>query len=98
MVRHVKSLLRRSLFTTREANWQELLPWVVAAINQTVSRSTGYAPHEIFFGEAPRPIIPAAPGAPVSFRLGEETAQTVDTYVRHVKQHLRALAADARAT
>ena len=57
MVRHVKSLLRRSLFTTREADWQELLPYVVAAINATVSRTTGYSPHEIFFGEAPSPLV-----------------------------------------
>lgn len=70
---------------------------MVAAINSTVSRSTGYAPHEVFFGEEPRPLLPSS-SPPVSFRLGEESAQQVDTYVRHVKERLRALTADARVT
>ena len=75
MVRHVKSLLKRTLFAHPTANWEEVVPWVMGAINATVSRSTGYSPHEVFFGEAPKPLIPANIGAPISISLGEKDPQ-----------------------
>lgn len=81
MVRHVKGLMRRTLFANPQGSWMELIPWVTAAINATVSRSTGYSPHEVFFGEPPKPLIPFAADPPVPIRLGDEDAATVDEYV-----------------
>jgi hypothetical protein len=56
----------------------ELVAWVVSSINSTVSRTVGYSPHEVFFGEPPRPLVPDALGTPISIHLGEESATTVD--------------------
>lgn len=65
MVREVKSLLRRSLHVATGADWETLLPWVVASINATVSRTVGMSPHEVFFGEPPSPLVPQDVGPPV---------------------------------
>jgi hypothetical protein len=43
---------------TGSLDWEPLLPWLQAAINATVNRSTGFAPHEVLFGEPPSPLLP----------------------------------------
>lgn len=91
MVRRVKQLIRRSLFAVPVGEWTEMLPWVVSAINMTVSRSVGYSPHEVFFGEPPRVVVPASIGAPVSIHLGEESPEAVTQYVRRIRQQLRVI-------
>jgi hypothetical protein len=89
--------MRRTLFSNPSSTWIELVPWVTAAINATVSRTTGYSPHEIFFGEPPKPLIPADT-PPVSLRLGEESPATIDIYVRKIRRSLARLHQQARAT
>ena len=98
MVRHVKVLMRRTLHANPAADWPELVPWVTAAVNATVSRTTGYSPHEVFFGEPPKPLLPLAAEAPVSIRLGEEDAATVDGYVQQIRRSLHRLRLQVRAT
>jgi hypothetical protein len=96
MVRHVKTLLRRSLFGTPQREWTELVAWVTSSINSTVSRAIGYSPHEVFFGEPPRPLIPDALGMPVSIHLGDESAAVVDQYVCRIRQQVARVQARAR--
>jgi hypothetical protein len=96
MVRYVKVMLRRALHVAAHSEWTELLPWVVAAINATVSRTVGYSPHEVFFGEAPRPLVPADGEPPVPISLGEEPAEAVEQYVRRVKAYLQQVRTRAR--
>ena len=36
------------------ANWQDMLPSIVFAMNSSVNSSLGYSPHEIVFGERPK--------------------------------------------
>ena len=55
----------------------------------------GYSPHEIFFGEPPKPLV-AVQSSPVSISFGEEPAETVDAYVARIRTHLRSVHANAR--
>ena len=93
MVRTVKSSIKRIIAATGSSNWPELVPWVNAAINATVCRGTGYSPHEIFFGEPPRPMLPPYEALPpVPFNLGETP---VEDYVKSIKHRLATLRAKA---
>lgn len=95
MVRTVKSSIKRIMSATRSTNWPEFLPWINAAINATICRSTGYSPHEIFFGEPPTPLLPPNDALPpIPFNLGEAS---VEDYVRAVKRRLAHLHAKAAA-
>ena len=56
-----KGLIRKALMGVSKDKWTTLIPWVQSAINCTVSRTTGLAPHEAFFGEPPSPLISGDP-------------------------------------
>ena len=63
MVRTVKSCLKRVIAANPQVEWTQILPWLQAAINSSVSRTTGFSPHEILFGNPlhhyfPTPAFP----------------------------------------
>ena len=53
--------------------------------NSTVSRSTGFSPHEILFGEPPAPLLPGVQLPPVPADLAE---RPVDEYLRVLQRRL----------
>ena len=69
---------------------------MVAAINSSVSRTVGYSPHEVFFGEPPRHLVPSAVGQPIAISLGEESPETVEQYVRRIRAQVQRIHTTAR--
>ena len=69
---------------------------MVAAINSSVSRTVGYLPHEVFFGEPPRHLVPSAVGQPIAISLGEESPETVEQYVRRIRAQVQRIHTTAR--
>lgn len=63
MVKFVKDLMKKVLVGMSKGAWPEMVPWVQAAINLTVSRSTGHSPFEVFFGEEGTALLPGEVGA-----------------------------------
>jgi hypothetical protein len=95
MVRQVKSMLRRALLSGALVDWTQLVPWVMSAINSTVSRTTTFAPHEVFFGEPPRPLVAESPGAVVPFNFGEMSQEELAKYMAVLKRKIHAIKAKA---
>ena len=76
MVRTIKSSIKRMMAATGLKNWPDYIPWINAAINAMVSRVTGYSPHEIFFGEPPKPLLPPNSALPpLPHNLGEGSVE-----------------------
>ena len=50
-VRTVKSMIRWFVANNPNLDWRELVPYISHATNQSISRSTGFSPFEIFYGE-----------------------------------------------
>ena len=65
--------------------WTQILPWLQAAINSSVSRTTGISPHEILFGEPPSPLLPNSSLPPVPADLA---AQPVGDFVQVLRRRL----------
>ena len=70
MVGFTKKLIRKVLVGMPKEDWSATIPWVQHAINSTVSRATGFSPHEVFFGEAPSPLISSMHSPPVDAQVG----------------------------
>ena len=81
MIRTIKSLVRRVMHNSPHTEWNKVLPWIVATLNATTARSTGLCPHEVFFGEKPKPLVEAVlPGLPPA-DLTNTTAEELESYV-----------------
>ena len=93
MVRTVKACLKRTMASRGNPDWEQLLPWLQAAINGTISRSTGFAPHEVLFGEPPSPLLPRNDLPPVPPDLA---SQPLDQYVKPLRKRLASIHAAAR--
>ena len=85
------------MLASPHTNWPELLPYVMRAINCTVSRATGMDPYLLFFGETTAPLhLEEAPlTAP---DVGEMPAVALQLYLRRLQRDLAALRAAARRT
>ena len=59
MVGFVVKLIKKMLVGVNKDAWVETISTVQMAINATVSRSTGLAPYEIFFGDSPAALTPS---------------------------------------
>ena len=70
---------------------------MAGAINAMTTRSIGFSPHELFFGEAPRHLVPSIIGEPIPLHLGDEDFPDVEAYVKCVKRRLAQLQKQARA-
>ena len=90
MVGFLKQLLKKSLTGLDRSKWMDLVPYVQAAVNHTVSRVTGYSPCEVFFGEQPEPLLFAEVGPlpVVDAKLGNECHEQVREYVQALKERL----------
>lgn len=99
MVRFVKLLVTKTLAGSNAADWPELVPWVAAAVNTTVSRSSGYSPHELFFGEAaPTMIGPSLQMLPaVGWDLGNEGRDELGTAIQAMRKRMDDIRSRARS-
>ena len=61
-----------------QRNWDDKLPYVMAAYRASVHSSTGYSPNRLFMGREARMPVDVAMGLPAAERDGE---QTIDDYV-----------------
>ena len=69
-------------------DWEELLPWLQAAINATISRTIGYSPHEVLFGEPPSPLMPLDDLPPVPLT---SAPQPVEDFMQALRRRLAAI-------
>lgn len=93
MVRTVKSSLKRTMAARNTDDWEPLLPWLQAAINATVSRSTGFTPHEILFGEPPSPLLPGHELPPIP---DNSALLPMEDYLRALRKRLNAIHVQVR--
>jgi hypothetical protein len=92
MVKFTKGLIKKALTGIPREEWEGLVPFVQAAINHSVSRATGFSPHEIFFAEAPVPLALGEVGSlpTVDFNLGSKDSQgEIAEYVQHAHEYIR---------
>lgn len=91
-MRFAKGLLKKTMTGIPREEWEDLVPFVQAAINHSVSRATGFSPHEIFFAEAPIPLSFGEVGSlpVVDHEMGNKENQgEVAEYIQHAHEYVR---------
>ena len=76
-----------------QRNWDDRLPYVMAAYRASVHSSTGYSPNRLFMGRQARMPVDVVMGLPATERDGE---QMIDDYVERQRRKIHRLLAAGR--
>jgi len=95
--RTLNSLLGKAV-SESQRNWDEKLPFVMAAYRSSVHSSTGYSPNKLFLGRESRMPVDLAMGLPLEESRGDWTyddyvtdqQESAEQSYRLVREHLQA--------